>query len=243
MTRWLEGDRHGKLRGSPMAESIKCAFDRGAETYDRARRKLVPCFDEFYRAAIDVLPFARDDDFHVLDLGAGTGLLTAFVAFSFPHARFTLVDISDDMLAQARERFAAGGKRFQFEVADYGEGRITGRYDAIMSALSIHHLPDDKKRMIYAQAHAALNLGGILVNADQVRGETPALDRRNHELWQGRAREIGAAESEMREALERMKFDCTASIVDQLEWLREAGFREVGLAYRNLIFAVYSAVK
>ena len=26
----------------------------------------------------------------------------------------------DEMLAQARERFAAGGKRFSFEVADYG---------------------------------------------------------------------------------------------------------------------------
>jgi tRNA (cmo5U34)-methyltransferase len=226
-----------------MEQSIKCAFDQTAETYDRARRKLVPCFDEFYRAAIDVLPFERDDEFSVLDLGAGTGLLAAFVAFSFPRARVVMVDISQEMLAQARERFAPGGSRFQFEVADYGEGRITGHYDAIMSALSIHHLEHDKKRMIYEQALAALNDGGIFVNADQVRGETPALDRRNHESWRRRALELGVSESDLRLALERMKYDRTATVTEQLEWLREIGFRHVGIAYRNLIFAVYSGMK
>ncbi|HVA80950.1 MAG TPA: methyltransferase domain-containing protein [Candidatus Binataceae bacterium] len=226
-----------------MQESIKYAFDRTAETYDRARRKLVPCFDEFYRAAIEALPFAREREITVLDLGAGTGLLSAFVAFSYPRARIVMVDISDEMLAQARERFEAGGARFSFEVADYGEGRITGRYDAIISALSIHHLSDEKKRVVYAQAYAALNEGGILVNADQVRGETPAIERRNHEMWLKRATEIGVPEQDLKAALERMKFDRTATVSAQLGWLGEIGFREVGVTYRNLIFAVYAGIK
>jgi tRNA (cmo5U34)-methyltransferase len=226
-----------------MEESVKYFFDRTAENYDRARRKLVPCFDEFYRAAVDLLPFEREDEFHVLDLGAGTGLLSAFVAFSYPRARVTMVDISDEMLAQARERFAAGGARFVFEVADYEKGRITGRYDAVMSALSIHHLADDKKRMIFSQACAALNSGGVFINADQVRGETADIDRRNHDRWLQRVRELGLPQRELAMALERMRFDHTATAEEQLAWLRETGFREVGLAYRNLIFAVYSGTK
>ena len=226
-----------------MVDSVKLAFDRNAETYDRSRRKLIPCFDEFYRAAIDVLPFERDADISVLDLGAGTGLLSAFVAFSFPRARVTLVDISDAMLVQARERFAAGGERFRFEVADFAEGRITRRYDAVVSALSIHHLTDEKKRAILEQAHASLNPGGTFVNADQVRGETAAIQRRNHEMWLRRAREVGANEGDIAGALERMKFDRASTIDEQLAWMHEAGFREVGLAYRNLIFAVYSGMK
>jgi len=226
-----------------MIDSIKSAFDRNAETYDRARRKLVPCFDEFYRVAIDVLPFDRGAEISVLDLGAGTGLLSAFITFSFVRARITLVDISDAMLVQARERFAAGGERFRFEVADFAEGRITSRYDAVVSGLSIHHLADEKKRAIFVQAHASLNSGGIFVNADQVRGETPAIERRNHEMWMRRAREIGATENDLAQALERMKFDRAATIDEQLAWMRQAGFREVGLAYRNLIFAVYSGLK
>ncbi|HXW84269.1 MAG TPA: methyltransferase domain-containing protein [Candidatus Binataceae bacterium] len=222
---------------------MKYAFDRSAETYDRTRRKLIPCFDEFYRAAIDLLPFERDDEFSVLDLGAGTGLLSAFVAYSFPRARFTLVDISEEMLEQARQRFAAGGKRFQFEVADYSVSRIRERYDAVMSALSLHHLSHEQKRAIYSQAYSALNRGGIMVNADQVRGETAEINRRNHAHWQRRAREIGVIPADLEAALTRMKFDQTATIDEQLEWVRAAGFREVGLAYRNLIFAVYSGIK
>jgi hypothetical protein len=27
---------------------IKQVFDKSAQTYDRARRQLIPCFDEFY---------------------------------------------------------------------------------------------------------------------------------------------------------------------------------------------------
>ncbi|HEY6420840.1 MAG TPA: methyltransferase domain-containing protein [Candidatus Binataceae bacterium] len=226
-----------------MASSIKRAFDTGAENYDRGRRRLVPGFDDFYRAATDLIPFSPEREFTVLDLGAGTGLLSAFIAYSFPRARITMVDISDEMLAVARERFAPGGERFTFEIADYGEGHITGRYDAIVSALSIHHLTDAKKQMIYAQAFASLNEGGVLVNADQVRGESDATERRNHELWLQRVRQLGVGERDLAEALERMKYDRCAPLSAQLGWLRQAGFRDVDCAYQNLIFAVYSGIR
>lgn len=241
--RWRAPYSHGRLIGHAMTDSVKSLFDRSAETYDRSRRKLIPCFDEFYRAAVDSIPFAREDEIEVLDLGAGTGLLSAFVAYSYPRARITMVDMADQMLEQARERFAAGGDRFRFEVADYGEGRITNRYDAVLSALSIHHLSDEKKRNIFAQAYAALTDGGVFVNADQVRSETLVLGQRSHELWLRRVRELGVAEGDLRHAMERMRFDHTATVSDQLGWLCDAGFREVGLAYRNLIFAVYSGIK
>ncbi len=226
-----------------MAEPVHSLFDRTAETYDRARRRLIPCFDELYRAAVEALPFSRDDDIEVLDLGAGTGLLSAFVAYAYPRARITMVDAAEQMLVQARERFALGGERFRFEIADYGEGRITGRYDAILSALSLNHLPDEKKRMIMEQSYAALTSGGIFVNADRVLAETPELENRLHQAWIRRARELGVNEHDLRQALQRMELDCAATVGDQLEWLRAAGFREVGLWYRNLIFAVYSGMK
>ncbi len=226
-----------------MAEPVHSLFDRTAETYDRARRRLIPCFDELYRAAVDALPFDREDDIAVLDLGAGTGLLSAFVAYAYPRARITMVDAAEQMLVQARERFAMGGDRFRFEIADYGEGRITGRYDAILSALSLNHLPDEKKRMIVEQSYAALTSGGIFVNADRVLAETPELESRLHQAWIRRARELGVNEHDLRQALQRMELDCAATVVEQLEWLRAAGFREVGLRYRNLIFAVYSGLK
>jgi tRNA (cmo5U34)-methyltransferase len=73
-------------------DSIKDAFDSISHNYDRARRQLVPCFDKFYLAAIDLLPFEKEHEFEVLDLGAGTGLLSALIAFSFPRVSITMVD-------------------------------------------------------------------------------------------------------------------------------------------------------
>lgn len=66
---------------------MRTLFDKAAEGYDRSRRQLVPSFDDFYGAAVESIPHESDAAIRVLDLGAGTGLLSALVARAFPHAR------------------------------------------------------------------------------------------------------------------------------------------------------------
>ena len=39
---------------------IKSRFDEAAQSYDRARRQLVPCFDDFYGTVLDLISFERD---------------------------------------------------------------------------------------------------------------------------------------------------------------------------------------
>ena len=56
-------------------------------------------------------------------------------------------------------------------------------------------------------------------------------------------RELGVDDRDLTAALERMKFDRAATLEDQLEWLRAAGFRDIDCAYKNLIFAVYCGIK
>jgi tRNA (cmo5U34)-methyltransferase len=51
-----------------MAQAVRKPFIARADSDDRARRKLVPCFDDFYRTALELLPFAPDARFEVLDL-------------------------------------------------------------------------------------------------------------------------------------------------------------------------------
>ena len=226
-----------------MANSVQHAFDLAAQDYDRTRRRLVPGFDDFYRAAIDLIRFPHDSRLKVLDLGAGTGLMAAFIAYSFPQARITMVDISSEMLERARARFELGGERFRFEVSDYGVDPIQEKYDAVVSALSIHHLSDGQKRSLFDRIHGALNHGGVFINAEQFRGATPERDRFHHERWITRVRELGVDDRDLAAALDRMKFDRAATLEDQLEWMREAGFRDIDCAYKNLIFAVYCGIK
>ena len=44
-----------------MAKAVRKAFAADADSYDRPRRKLVPCFDDFYRTALELIPFKPDE--------------------------------------------------------------------------------------------------------------------------------------------------------------------------------------
>jgi tRNA (cmo5U34)-methyltransferase len=187
---------------------------------------------------VRILPFVPDDAFDVLDLGAGTGLLSALLHEHFPKARLTLVDISDEMLARARDRFA-GEKDVRIIISDYSVEPLPGRFDAIVSALSIHHLDDPGKAALFRRVFEALTPGGQFVNAEEVLAPTQALDQLYWDEWERLARAAGAPEEEFAGVEERAKYDKPAKLDDQLKWLSEAGFSDVDCYYKYLMFAVY----
>jgi tRNA (cmo5U34)-methyltransferase len=226
-----------------MATAVRKAFAAGADSYDRARRKLVPCFDDFYRTALELLPFKPEDRFEVLDLGAGTGIISAMIAEAFPKSRLTLFDVTPEMLTIARARLKPLGKRVRFVTADFATASQAQSWDAVVSALAIHHLPDSGKRHLFGDVFKYLTPGGAFINGDQVAGDTAASDRHTREQWMKRARELKVGERDLAAALERMKQDLPATVGQQLVWMREAGFIDVACSYRNLIFAVLSGVK
>lgn len=226
-----------------MAQAVRKASASSADPYDRAHHKLVPCFDDFYRTALELLPFAPDARFEVLDLGAGSGLLSAMIAEAFPHVRLTLFDVTPGMLMLARQRLKPLGKRVKFVTADLAAATRSKPYNAVVSALAIYHLPDSGKRHLFADIFKYLTPGGVLINADQIAGETPAIDRCSRQAWIKRARELKASDRDLDAAIERMKQDLPATVGQQLAWMREAGFIEVSCTYRNLIFAVISGTK
>ncbi len=225
-------------RGSGGTE-VKRAFDAAAAGYDGLRRQLIPCFDDFYGAVIDRLGFPEGAAPRILDLGAGTGLLTERLLARWPRARLVLVDLSPDMLTRARERFAGTPARVEIRAADYLRDPLGGPFDAVVSALSIHHLPDAGKRALFRRAWAALRPGGRFVDADNVLAPTPALAARDRALWIGRVRGSGIADGDLAAALRRTRLDVLAPLDAQLSWLRRAGYVDVDCGYKWLHFAVF----
>ncbi len=221
---------------------VKTAFDEGAQTYDRARRQLIPCFDDFYSTALALIPHQPRANFRVLDLGAGTGMLSFLVAKKFPQARITLMDISREMLDKARERFAGMEERVEFVAGDYANG-FAGQFDVVISALSIHHLIDADKIKLFKDIYDALPDGGIFINAEQILGPTPHIEQVYHETWLRQIRDLGVSDTDLNAALERMKADRMAPLDFQLIWLQEAGFNSVHCWYQHHRFAVFSGQK
>jgi tRNA (cmo5U34)-methyltransferase len=220
------------------AQRVQSVFDRTSATYDAARARLIPPYEHFYRVAVELLPFEASASPQILDLGAGTGLLSAFIRDRFSTAHLHLVDIATTMLEQARVRL--GSENIEYALSDYGVEPITGGWDAIVSALSIHHLSDDAKRDLFHRAYSALNPGGVFVNAEQVAGPTPELTARYHQRWLRDVRERGASDREIADAEYRMREDRCSSVENQLQWLREAGFQDVDCWFKDGLFAVIS---
>jgi tRNA (cmo5U34)-methyltransferase len=223
--------------------TVGALFDEAAGGYDEARRRLVPGLDALYAALLEGLPFGVEEPVKVLDLGAGTGLLSAEIAGRFPRARITLVDLSVEMLRVARRRFAGEPDRFEFRVMDFARKELPAGYDLVASALSIHHLTDGDKRELFEKAHGALVPGGLFVNLDQVLGATPEDEAGYEKWWLRSAREAGATEEDLAGAFRRMRADKNATLADQLRWMEEAGFEGVGCARQDHRFAVYGGRK
>ncbi len=213
-------------------------FDAQADGYEAQRRRLIPPYDDFYGTAVDALDLASRPLHRVLDLGAGTGLLARRVVAAHPHARVTLVDGAPRMLTEAR---GALGDAVDYVTADLGDPLPAGEWDAVVSALAIHHLGDAAKRDLFARVHEALMPGGMFVNAEQVAGPTGLFDDHYAE-WHGRrARELGATEEVWAASAERKRMDRCASVEAQLGWLRDAGFADADCLFKDRCFAVLVA--
>jgi tRNA (cmo5U34)-methyltransferase len=217
------------------------AFSAHAGEYTALRRRLVPGYDAFYGAVVDSLALVRGGVRRVLDLGAGTGLLSAHVGDVFPDARLELLDGSEPMLREARERLGAAVAAVH--VRDMADPLPEGPFDAIVSALAIHHLADENKRTLFGRAHRALRPGGAFINAEQVSAPTPGLDAVYEHRWAQDCRTLGASLDELEAARERMRHDRCVDTETQLRWLREAGFGTADCVYKSWRFAVLLGLK
>ncbi len=221
---------------------VRELFDQCATEYDQDRRKLVPFFDDFYGTVLSMIPFERSAPLRVLDLGTGTGLLTAMVAGALPAARFHLTDISPAMLAQAQQRFTGTG-RITFALQDHLQLALDSAYDLVISALSIHHLEHEAKRQLFHRVFQAIRPGGMFINADQAAGATAQEEEEYERRWIEDVTRNGVSSLSLEKAQERMPEDNNATLAAQMQWLCDAGFQHVSCGYERARFVVYGGYR
>jgi len=214
-------------------------FDATASTYDQDRARLIPGCDSFYRWGVDLIPAGAKT---IVDLGAGSGLLTQLVRQRFPNAKIHLIDFSAAMLDLARKRLG-DDPNLTFTQADYATDPIPTGVCAIVSSLSIHHLEDEAKRRVFRKVWEALKSRGAFVNAEQVAGPTPELDDRYRALWLRQVRALGASEQQINDSLYRQQQDRCVDVGRQLAWMRDAGFADADCWYKEARFAVLAGTR
>ena len=227
---------------APDDNALRSAFENAAPGYDALRRQLIPHFDAFYGTALDLLEEAVGaDEFRCVDLGVGTGLLSEMILSRFPLAQVEGVDFAPKMLDAARERLAMYGARMRLSAADYASAPLAGPFDAVVSALSIHHLEDQAKRRLFRRIHDALRPGGIFINADQSLGATREIEDAYQRRWEADVDRSGISQDDFAAAKERAELDRSATFADQIAWLRDAGFRHADIGWKRHRFTVFYA--
>lgn len=196
----------------------------------------------------------------ILDLGAGDGALAHRLLSSLPGCRLHLYDRSSAMLARCDARLRAFSRRVrrrQVELAAEEWRRELPRLYAVTSSLAVHHLSGPQKRRLFQDMHASLTPGGQLILADIVepvneRGRS--LARRAWDEWvEQRCREATRPEvlATFREegwnyyaqVRSSGSVDQPSPLLDQLLWLREAGFEDVDVYWMKAGHALFGGAK
>jgi len=214
-----------------------------ASEYDLSRRRLIPCYDLFYSTAADSAARTVKDipSPAILDIGAGTGLMSEFVMQRVGTASLYLLDESTDMTAKALIRLEQ--YKPTLFIQSMTEPLPAMQFDAVVSSVAIHHLINDEKRKLYERIFHILTPGGVFVNAEQVLGETEWEEKLYDEMHIGGARALGSDEEEIHGARERMSYDRSATLSEQVRWLREIGFEQSGTFFQWGRFAVFAGWK
>ena len=221
---------------------IQTQFNIIANEYDGSRKKFIPCFDEYYDSTTQFISSNIPQPKRVLDLGAGTGLLSYFWYQQFPHSEYVLVDIADEMLNIARKRFESANN-VSYQILDYSKSLPDTDFDVIISALSIHHLEDKDKAELFQRIYNKLPIGGLFVNYDQFCAGQTEMNEWFDKYWESQLADSGLTANDIELWKERRKLDKECSVEQETEMLKKCNFKTIKCVYSHQKFSVIIAIK
>jgi tRNA (cmo5U34)-methyltransferase len=230
----------------PPPVSPRGEFDREAPDYDRTARASMPGYIDLHRTLVGGIPYVPTRAFRILELGVGTGTLSSLVLTEFPHAALTGIDLSPRMIAQARSKLRPFRSRVELVSGDIAEFEEQP-YDAVVSALAIHHLTDPQKWRLFRRVYRCLPSGGYFGDADDHLPEDPTFDTRWAQIASstavGSRRRAAGWTSPQAVWHDHERFDHPSTLTAEVAALERAGFSHVGVPWRFFGQAVVWAYK
>jgi SAM-dependent methyltransferase len=210
------------------------------DEYDSRIRTFIPAYEQLLAAAAHALCALDTRTPHIVDLGTGTGALSAACLRVCPGARVTGIDADGDILDMARARLAARNSLASFVQNSFLDVALPA-CDAIVASLALHHVRTaDRKRQLYHDCREALRPGGLLVSADLHPAADPLLAALGHEEWRRHLRVTYSDQDADRYFAAWAEEDVYVPLPHELELLRDAGFTP-DVAWRQGLFAVIAA--
>ena len=197
-----------------------------------------------------LLPFDQQDAFTFLDLGAGTGAASRVLLAEYPRASAILAEYSPQMTAEGHRQMAPFAGRYRYVEMDMlasdWPAEVPPQLDAVVSALSIHHLPDARKQAIFGEIFGRLRPGAWYVNYDPIRAPDAVLEavwERVNDRYDPEAPYQRAHRTPQEQARYENHVRYMIPLAPQLEWLRQAGFIQVEVFWKRLDWVIYGGCR
>jgi SAM-dependent methyltransferase len=219
------------------------------------RRNLIPMFAEQEELTRLLITRGGRRITRFCDLGAGDGGLADLVMEAHPSSTCVLVDFSEPMLGAARKRLGNREGRWEQVEADLATSDWLDalpqeeRFDAVVSRLCIHHLPDTRKRELYQEVFDLLEPGGLFLNWDHtaIGGIAEGMFDEyfiEQMLEAEKQNEHPRSEAELRALyLDSHEDDILLDPEIQCDWLREIGFEQAEVYFKAIELAIFAGVK
>jgi tRNA (cmo5U34)-methyltransferase len=149
---------------------VSAQFHSNPETYLEEIRAAVPRFDELQEAAVAAIPFPPE---RVLELGMGTGETTRHLLEAYPDAWVVGLDASPEMVFHLRQEYD------DVQLARMEDPLPDGPWDLVISVLSVHHLTDDEKHLLFRRVREqsrSLVIGDVVKAEKQIAPIDPSID-------------------------------------------------------------------
>jgi tRNA (cmo5U34)-methyltransferase len=223
----------------------------------------VPSRGEQTSALLQLIPAETSEQFTVVELAAGEGVLAEAMLEGFPRCHYIALDGSEAMRARIRQRLARFSERleirpFELEAADW-RAELPDQVRCVLSSLCVHHLDDGGKRQLFHDMFLRLEPGGALLFADIVlpadqriahffarqydkivreqsleqRGDLSGFEEFQEQAWNYFRHDYGKSDI----------YDKPSRLIDQLRWLEEVRFRQVDCFWMRAGHAIYGGYK
>ena len=214
-----------------------------ASVFDDMLNRSVPFYQENLKLQIDILKNFLNENDLVIDLGSSTGTFLIELSKKIKDLNLIGIDNSPAMIKRATQKAKAFGSEAKFIEADFL------KYDfknpkAIIANYTIQFVRPLKREKLIQKIYNSLQNEGIFLMSEKLITENKKLNKIMIDIYYNYKKEKGYSEYEIaqkREALENVLIPYTMQ--ENIEMLKNAGFRDIDVIFRWNNFATFIAFK
>lgn len=224
-------------------------FIENSEMYILERQRLLKIMKSLFKHFI----YGKNENnpIKTLDLGCGDGILTEQLLKVDRTLEGTLVDGSDEMLENAKNRLKSYPKLkyVQTTFQELIKKDLSVKFDFIVSSLAIHHLSMDQKESLFKYIYDHLNIDGLFLNIDAIKAPSTDLEEFYLTLWKEWIIEKEIQTNPLKSfqhiptQYKNNNDNHPDTLKKQLNSLESIGFKNVDCYYKYGIFSVYGGQK